>query len=358
MRNPLRRGEFRPIRGGSPRPAIGSNAGVTHAPANRFRPLHRPGAWRSTSVSRVKAFVLSGGGNIGSIQVGMLRALLEAGIVPDVLVGASIGSVNAAYLAADPCLDQVIALSEIWTGLRSRDIFSWNPLGIGGALLRRGAVFPPERWRRFLERWIPYERIEEAAVPLRIAATDFDDGSSVILDSGSVVDAVMASTSLPVVFPPHRIGEHRYLDGVLSDQVPLKPAIDEGVDTVYVLAVSSLGPPPDLRSPGGILRHSMTILLFPRIRLDAHGVPVEQYGTKIIKIPSGGAQVALWDMSHHGDLIEQGYRETVKFLADQEAGGAADRQASQDSTMPGLSVQTEQQDTSKTRGAAKPRTSS
>ena len=271
----------------------------------------------------------------------MLRALLEAGIVPDVLVGASIGSVNAAFLAADPCLDQVMALEEVWTDLRSRDIFSWNPLGIGGALLRRGAVFPSDRWRRFLERRIPYERIEEAAVPLRIAATDFDDGASVILDSGSVVDAVMASTSLPVIFPPHRIGEHCYLDGVLSDQVPIKPAVEAGADTIYILAISSLAPPPDLRSAGKILRHSLTILLFPRIRLDAHALPAED-DLQIIKIPSGGAQVALTDMSRHGELIEQGYQETVKFLADQDSGGGGDREASQDSPMSGLSVQTEQ----------------
>ena len=289
----------------------------------------------------------------------MLRALLEAGIVPDVLVGASIGSVNAAFLAADPCLDQVMALEEVWTDLRSRDIFSWNPLGIGGALLRRGAVFPPERWRRFLERRIPYERIEEAAVPLRIAATDFDDGASVILDSGSVVDAVMASTSLPVIFPPHRIGEHCYLDGVLSDQVPLKPAIEAGADTVYVLAVSSLAPPPDLRSAGKILRHSLTILLFPKIRLDAHA-PSAEDDLQIIKIPSGGAQVALTDMSRHGELIEQGYQETVRFLADQDSSGDVDREASQDTPMPGLSVQAEQtkEVTSETRGAAEPSTPS
>jgi NTE family protein len=289
----------------------------------------------------------------------MLRALLEAGIVPDVLVGASIGSVNAAFLAADPCLDQVLALEKIWTDLRSKDIFSWNPLGIGGALLRRGAVFPSDRWRRFLERRIPYERIEEAAVPLRIAATDFDDGASVILDSGSVVDAVMASTSLPVIFPPHRIGEHCYLDGVLSDQVPIKPAIEAGADTVYVLAVSSLAPPPDLRSAGKILRHSLTILLFPKIRLDAHA-PSAEDDLQIIKIPSGGAQVALTDMSRHGELIEQGYQETVRFLADQDSSGDVDREASQDTPMPGLSVQAEQtkEVTSETRGAAEPRTPS
>ncbi|MDQ3886616.1 MAG: patatin-like phospholipase family protein [Actinomycetota bacterium] len=303
-------------------------------------------------MKRVKAFVLSGGGNLGSIQVGMLRALLEAEIVPDILVGTSIGSVNAAFMAADPSLDQVTALSEIWTGLRSRDIFSWNPLGIGSALVGRGAVFPPERWRRFLQQQIPYERIEQAAIPLRIGATDFDDGTSVILDSGSVVDAVMASTSLPVVFPPHRIGEHRYLDGVLSEQVPLKPAIEAGADTIYILAVSSSHPPPDLRSPGEIFRHSLTILLFPRIRLDVLGLPNEQDNLRIIKIPSGGAQVALTDMSRHGDLIEQGYQETVEFLADQDSTGDVNGVTSQDTTVPELNVRAAQkEDTSETRRA-------
>lgn len=295
----------------------------------------------------MKAFILSGGGNLGSLQAGMLRALLEAEIVPDMLVGTSIGSVNAAFLAADPSLDQAIRLCEVWTGLRSRDVFSWNPIGIGGTLLRRGAVFPPGRWRRFLERWIPYERIEDAAVPLRISATDFDDGASVILDSGSVVDAVMASTSLPGVWPPHRIGEHRYLDGVLSDQVPFKPAIEAGADTVYVLAVSALGPPPDLSSAGGILRHSLTVLLFPRIRLDA--LPAAQDNLRIIQIPSGGAQVSLTDMSRHGELIEQGYQETVMFLADQ---------GPRDDVGRGVSVQAAQEVTSKTREAGEPRTQS
>ena len=85
---------------------------------------------------------------------------------------------------------------------------------------------------------LPYDRIEDAAVPLRIIATDFEDGSPVVLDSGSVVDAVMASTSLPGIFPPQRIGDHLYLDGALSESVPLKPAVDAGADTLYVLAVS------------------------------------------------------------------------------------------------------------------------
>ncbi len=263
----------------------------------------------------MNAFVLSGGGSLGSIQVGMLKALLEADIVPDMLVGTSIGSVNAAFLAADPSPEQVDKLCELWREVRSRDVFAWNPLRMAHAALRRGSLFPPERWRRFLSQRISLERIEDAAVPLRIAVTDFEDGSPVILDSGPVIDAVMGSTGLPGIFPPQQIGDCLYLDGVLSEPVPLKPALDAGIDTVYVLATSHASPAPDVRSPGQILRHALTILLFPRIRLDALELPDRHPKLKIVPIPSEGAQVALWDMSRHDELIECAYQETKSFLA-------------------------------------------
>ena len=71
----------------------------------------------------MNAFIMSGGGTLGSIQVGMLQALLEADIRPDVLAGTSIGAVNAAFLAADPSLERVEALRELWHGVRPRDVF-------------------------------------------------------------------------------------------------------------------------------------------------------------------------------------------------------------------------------------------
>jgi NTE family protein len=272
----------------------------------------------------VNAFILSGGGTLGSIQVGMLRALFEADIRPEVLVGTSIGAVNAAFLAADPCLERVEDLHEVWHGVRSRDLFSLNPLRMLHAFRRRGSLFPPEKWRAFLTKNLPYERIEDAAVPLRIIATDFEDGSPVVLDSGSVVDAVMASTSLPGIFPPQRIGDHLYLDGALSEPVPLKPAVDAGADTLYVLAVSHASPTPDAQSPGAILRHSLTILLIPRVRLDALQMPDGCSDLKIVQIPSVGAQVALWDMSCQDDLMERSYQQAAKFLADRARSAEGD----------------------------------
>ena len=68
------------------------------------------------------AFVLSGGASLGSIQVGMLRALFEAGITPDFLVGTSVGAVNAAWVAGWPGLEGISKLEQIWLGLRREDV--------------------------------------------------------------------------------------------------------------------------------------------------------------------------------------------------------------------------------------------
>jgi NTE family protein len=289
----------------------------------------------------VIGFVLSGGANLGSIHVGMVTALLEADIKPDVIVGTSIGAVNAAFLAADPTVEQAKRLRELWCDVRARDIFPLNPLASAQALLRQGSLFPSRAWRKFLTARIPYDRIEEAAVPLLITATDFEEGRSVVLDSGSVVDAVLGSTALPGIFPPHGIGGRYYLDGALSDQLPLKPAIDAGVDTIYVMAVSAPSPAPDRRSPGGILRHSVTILLFPRIRLDALGLPGEHQKLRIVQVPSVATQVSLWDMSRHGELIETAYEATAEFLAQEQGDEPADGHRIEVATVPEIEVETQ-----------------
>jgi NTE family protein len=259
-------------------------------------------------------FVLSGGANLGSVHVGMLKALLEADIKPDVIVGTSIGAVNAGFLAADPSLEQVEKLRKLWCDVKAREIFSLNPLANCRALFREGALCSADGWRRFLEQRAPYRNIEDAAVPLRITATDYDEGRSVVFDSGPGVDAVMASTAIPGIFPPYRIGDRWFLDGAISESLPLKVALDAGADTIYVMAVNVPSPPPDRRSPLAVLRHSVTILLFPRIRLDALGLPGEHPSLKIIQVPAVKTQVSLWDMSRHDDLIATAYETTKEFL--------------------------------------------
>jgi len=268
----------------------------------------------------MNAFVLSGGANLGAEQAGMLEALLETGISPDVLLGTSIGAANAAFLAADPSLDRARALSELWRRVRSRDVFPLNPLGMVRAIARGGALFPTEPWRRLLEREIPFTRIEDAAVPLRIIATRFEDGTEVVFDSGPVIDAVLASTALPGVFPPHEIGDRLYLDGGLVDHVALTPAVEAGADTIYLLSVGFPCPPPaNYRSARAVLMHSVGILLSQRVRFDGNHLPEHHPSLRVIRIPPVCTQIGLRDFSKADELIERARTQTAAFLSNSAA---------------------------------------
>lgn len=264
----------------------------------------------------MNAFVFSGGTNLGAEQAGMLEALFEASIRPNLVVGTSIGAANAAFIAADPTLERARDLSSLWRRVQVRDVFPINPLRLARAALRGGGLFSPDPLRDLLHRELGYSLIEEAAIPLRIVATAFEDGSESVIASGAVVDAVLASTALPGVFPPHEIDGRLYLDGGLVDHVPLAPAIEQGADTIYVLSVGFPCPPPaDHRSARAVLLHSIGILLSQRVRLDETHIPEHNPSVRIITVPPICTQVGLRDFSRSAELIRTAKQQTSAFLA-------------------------------------------
>lgn len=114
---------------------------------------------------RKTAFVLSGGSSLGAIQVGMIQALMEAGIKPDFLLGTSVGAINATWLATQPDVEGALKLAEIWSGLRRQDVFPLNPwAGARGLLGRTNHVISNSGLRTILEKNLRIERLEETAV--------------------------------------------------------------------------------------------------------------------------------------------------------------------------------------------------
>ncbi len=192
------------------------------------------------------AFVFAGGAALGSIQVGMLRTLLGAGMRPDVITGASSGALNGAMLAADP--DRALPrLESLWTGVRRADILPLRPATVLHALAGRATyVAPSSGIRRVLERHLPIARIEDAAIPLHVVAADTATRSKVVLSSGDAVSALMASTAIPGLYPPVRIDGRLLVDGGLAEDPPLGTAVEQGASTVYLLPVGwPLGPAPE-----------------------------------------------------------------------------------------------------------------
>jgi NTE family protein len=183
------------------------------------------------------AFVLSGGASLGALQVGMLEALYELGIMPDFLVGASVGALNAAFVASRPQSPQTAReLGRVWRDLQREDIFpvSMSAL-VRGACGRRDHLVPDRELRRLIRRYIEFEDLGEASIPLHLLAFDLTEGRELLLSEGSAVEAVAASASIPGIFPPVAIGKRRLIDGGVVNNTPISHAVELGAERIYVL---------------------------------------------------------------------------------------------------------------------------
>lgn len=181
------------------------------------------------------AFVLAGGGSLGAVEVGMLQALLAWGEAPSFMVGASAGAINAAYFAADPTCEGAYQLERVWCAIRRSDVFPFNLRSVIGLLHRRDYLVNSDGLRALLEKHVSYARLEDARMPIHIVASDMLTGEEVVLSSGSVVDAVLASTAIPGVFPPVPIDARLLVDGGVANNTPISTAIRLGATRVVVL---------------------------------------------------------------------------------------------------------------------------
>ena len=260
------------------------------------------------------AFVLSGGGSLGAIQVGMMQALFEEGIRPDLLVGTSAGAVNAAWVAGHPHTEGAKELAAIWCGLRRQDIFPINPwTGACGLFGRSNHVIPNDGLRALIERQIPYERLEDAAIPIHVVATDLKSGHAVVLSSGLAVPALLASSAIPGVFPPVTIGRRELVDGGVADHTPIAAAIAQGASQVYVLPVGYSGLRQEKTSAIGMALQALARVVEHRLHME---VAAYAQSADIHLLPSiDGPAVSPADFSHTPELISRAYRMTRRHLS-------------------------------------------
>jgi NTE family protein len=231
------------------------------------------------------AFVLSGGGSLGAVQVGMLQALADRGVEPDLLVGASAGALNAAYVGGHGFTAGTLDdLAAIWRGLRRHDVFPFAPhrhlLALAGA---RSSLCSPDGLRRLIDAHVAVARLEDAPVPVHVVTTEVVSGREVLLSSGDPAAAVLASASIPAVFPAVEIDGRALFDGGVADNTPISQAVALGADRVVVLPAGvacALPAPP--RSALGTAVHAITLLIEQRL---AHDVAAYADQVDLVVLP-------------------------------------------------------------------------
>jgi NTE family protein len=259
------------------------------------------------------AFVLAGGGSFGAVQVGMLRELLAAGIVPDIVVGSSVGAINGAYFAGIPTPDGVARLDAIWRGIRQTDVYPLNWSSILGLFTYRDYLIDPGRLRALLEQRLPRRNLEDAAIPVHIVTTDVLNGEAVELSTGPAAEVVLASCAIPGVFPSVRIGERRLMDGAIASNTAICVAMNLGARRLIVLPT---GFACALESePHGVVAnalHGITLMIAHQLETE-----VERYRDRaeIITVPPlCPLAVSPYDFSRGGELIERAAAQTRGWL--------------------------------------------
>lgn len=276
------------------------------------------------------AFVLGGGGRLGAHEVGMLRALLERGIRPDLVVGTSIGAINGAAVAASTAESAVTRLEAMWMRLEGSDAFEGGSmLGRLGTLARtRTHLHENDGLRRLLED-LGVERIEDLPVRFECVAACIETASERWFSDGSLVDAVMASCAVPGILPAYEIDGEHFLDGGIVNSIPVGRAVGLGARTIYVLHVGrvdrALEPP---RWPWEVGLVAFEIARRHRFIGDLARLPDH---VTVHVLPTGQtdppryndlSQLRYRDSSRVADNIARAREATARYLDDAPAGDA------------------------------------
>jgi NTE family protein len=237
---------------------------------------------------RELAFVLGGGGVLGAHEVGMLRALAERGVKPDVVLGTSVGAVNGAFFAADPTLAGVERLTELWRES------AWSERSPGatfrrlGTLARSGTHLESlSEMRTRLERMLPARRVEDLPIPFQCVAASIERAAEHWFDRGPLADVVLASCAVPGILPPVPLDGEHFIDGGIVNSIPVSRAVALGARKIYVLQVGrleqSLKPP---RRPWEVGLVAFEVARRHRFAHDLHSLPDD---VELHVLPTGGS---------------------------------------------------------------------
>lgn len=269
------------------------------------------------------AFVLGGGGRWGAVEVGMLRALDEQGVRPDLILGASIGAFNGSVIADEPGPGGVERLEELWTELSESDLFGGGMFDrVRSVATLQPAIHSSDDLREVLVHVHGNDkRIEDLQVPFQCVAASIERAAEHWFTSGPLVDALLATSAVPVLFPPVAIGEEHYYDGGLVNSVPLGRAVKLGATSVYVLQVGRIESP--LRVPEKLYEAGLISFEIARRHTFAAALAEIPGDVEVHVLPSGNPvafddrrQLRWRDTGDTGELVEGAYVATTSYLAE------------------------------------------
>jgi NTE family protein len=267
------------------------------------------------------AFVLGGGGVLGAVEVGMLRALFERDIRPDLVLGTSIGALNGAMVAREPDLGVIDKLTELWraAGSGGGEVYGDSRLRTVRRAVATGThIWSAKPLHQALVDEFGDTRFEDLPVRFQVCAASIERAAEHWFDSGPVVDAIVASAAVPGLLPPAKVGDEHYLDGGIVNSIPLGRAVRLGATRVFVLQVGRIDRPLTVpRRPWEVARVSFEIARRHRFHRELEELPDE---VEAHVLPARGTSsrddtlLGTRDFSGVQERIDRSYEAAVAYL--------------------------------------------
>ncbi len=267
------------------------------------------------------AFVLGGGGHRGAYEVGMLKALTEQGICPDVVLGTSIGAVNGALIARTPSTDGAALLEQAWLDLNFADVFPgslWSRAR--SALRQRTYLHANDQLREWLESLLDDDAFDGLAAPFQCVAACIEDAAEQWFTAGPLIDAILASSAVPGLLPPVEIAGKHFIDGGVVNSIPVSRAYELGAKTIYVMHVGHVDDALEVPSaPWDVAVVAFEIARRHRFATDLASVPD---GTTVHLLPTGArtgryndpSKLNYGKLSETREQIDSAHKATLEYL--------------------------------------------
>jgi len=276
-----------------------------------------------------RAFVLSGGGSLGAMQIGALRLLLEQNIRPDILVGCSVGALNASILAADLNQTGIEHAEQVWRSVTTDIVYPGAVVQAAWRFLTgQDSLYDNRRFYEFLQESgcspaLTFDDLHGAR--LYVTATHLRTGNLHVFGANPhdlVLDALMASTALTPLHPPWEINGERYVDGGTVTPLPLRVAIERGATEIYALHLHNPNAEPPKQRLRGVTEHiNQAVSTMLRLQAD-HDLHLAESARRVRL-----HYLPLWtddpiepiDFGHSATLLEQGYAQAAAQLKQGDA---------------------------------------
>jgi NTE family protein len=264
----------------------------------------------------MRALVMSGAANFGTMQAGALDPIFASGFRPEMVVGTSAGALNAIYMAYDPSPDGVTRLQDLWRAAGPKEVGNPTAIGVVRRLVQqKDSLVPSDALAAFLGQHLPQnvhtfgQLRDSAGVPAYVVAVNIGTAELYVFgdrNDDRVIDGAMASTAVPPYFPPWVIDGERYLDGGIYSKLPIRVAIERGATQILALDVThAMGSKETAKGILGMTSYAVSLMVEAQAAREIAWAKTSGASLRVIRLPAP-TDTAIWDYTQPDRLIEMG----------------------------------------------------